>query len=114
MHTITAATALDDAALGSGDYVRMVAVLKTEDRYSAQPQWIQYFVIEVDTTILVEMDRALFGWNTRKISRKPTADDWLGMSVADIVDWKRHNHDVVVCDKSESRRVLDLLDRTPA
>lgn len=92
----------------------MIAVLKIEDRYNAQPRWLHYFVVEADKTTLVEMDRALFGWNTRKITRKPTADDWPGMTVEDIVAWKLRSHDGVVCDESESRRVLDLLDRTPA
>ena len=91
----------------------MIVVLKIEDRYNAQPRWLQYLVVEADKTTLVEMDRALFGWNTRKISRKPTADDWPGMTVADIVAWKRHNHDVIVCNENESGRVLNLLDRTP-
>lgn len=87
-------------------------VLKIEDRYNVHPRWLQYFVVEADKTTLVEMDRALFGWNTRKITRKPTAEDWPKMTVKDIVTWKLHNHDVVVCDESESMRVLDMLDRT--
>ena len=92
----------------------LIVVLKIEDRYNAQPRWLQYFVVEADHTTLVELDRALFGWNTRRITRKSTAVDWPKMTVEDIVAWKRHNHDVVVCDESESKRVLDLLDRTPA
>ena len=92
----------------------MIAVLKIEDSYNAQPRWLQYFVVDTDKTTLVEMDAAaLGGWNTRNITRKPTASDWPGMTVTDIVAWKLRHHDVIVCNENESGRVLNLLDRTP-
>ena len=83
-------------------------VLKSQDRYSAQPRWLHYFVVTSAGVVLMELDRALMGWNVRKVTRAHP-DDWAGLTPDEIVAWKLRNHDVEKCEVGETDRVLDLV-----
>lgn len=60
-------------------------IYRREGAYKNGHQWRHYVAIADAVVYLVEMRRALFGWNFHSLE---TQDDWDNMSAERIIAWK--------------------------
>lgn len=52
--------------------------------------WLQYYLIGPERCVLLELDRAVLGWNFARASAiHNNAADWGGMSPREILAWKQ-------------------------